>query len=661
MNGPTESQVGPSTIESSYFRQGFLLAAWVALWMGAQGLMTLLGLGTRAQVGFLLLGLCGVFGGAFLRGRQRFLGLLTSVPFAVSQILFLALVAALSTLLPQDPFQMQTPEWFGRPVGAWVQALGMTDVFHSLWFTALFALLTVSMLAVAWKRRPYSLAKVGFLLVHTAPALVLIGVLWGQIAGVRAWAELKVGQGTISFQRLRGVASDKVFPLPGFQVRLERLEVRRRGTEARLMASVSKDESGISSRRSEPLPLIEGRRGKLMDTGLEYEVERFIPRAVPFGNLRVPPTAARDPEALVVLLGVGSPEPLLGTLHAFGDDEFRKDEPLGRFAVLFREQLDGPLLATLRPRPAQAEKMVATLEGRRSEIPARVGERLKVGDALLKVRAVYPDFQVRADAAGNPVMSSRSPEPRDPWLEVEMVRPGSTPQRVLLSAREPDYSDRLNAANLPQGLSLRYLRMGGEMLRRFVVFSRVERRVTLVESGTVVREGTWDLNRPYVVEPGLSVTPVGLFDRYYPAPSGTEERAGPALRVKVLDPQAALSERAWLPEGGRARSFFQGRVSLSMREDLDPKTFRSTLVITDPRGQELARQVVGVNEPLVYGGLTFRQSPHPTHDPEASVILVVTEPGAWGVWLGCAILVLGTAWMFHLKPWLKGRTQGGGR
>lgn len=644
MISPSDPDVPPVRVHSSHPRQAVLLLAWVSVWMGAQWLMTLQGLGARAQVGVLLVGLCGVFGGAFLRWRAQFPALLTSLSFAISQILFMGLVVALGTLVPRS-----------QP---WAQALQVGDVFHSLWFLALLALLSLSMLAVAWKRRPYSLARIGFLLVHTAPTLVFIGGLWGQLAGVKAGADLKVGEGTYRFHRLRGADSDKAFVLPGFQVRLEHFEVQRRGAKVRLLASVPKVE-GDGDRRSSAIPMVEGRRGRLLDTGLDYEVECFLPGAVPFGTLPVPPTEAWDPDVLVVLLGVGSPDPLLGVLHAFGDEEFRKDEPQGRFAVLFREQLDGALLATLKPRPARIEQMVATFGDRRLEVPAKVGERLVLGDAQLKVVAVYPDFQVRPDGAGNPVMSSRSEEPRDPWLEVEMVRPGSPPRRVLLSAREPDYSDRLNAANLPQGLGLRYLRAGGEMLRRFVVFSRVERRVALVESGTVVREGTWDLNRPYVVEPGLSVTPVGLFDRYYAAPQGMERSVAPVLRVKVVDPRAALSERTWLTANGRGRGFFGDRVALSLQEDLDPKQFRSTLVIADPYGRELARQEVGVNKPLVYGGLAFLQSPHPPQDPEVSAILVVDEPGAWVAWLGYGMLMVGTAWMFYLKPWLKGRALRG--
>ncbi len=645
MVSPSDPDAPPARVHSSHLRQALLLLAWVSVWMGAQWLMTHLGLGARAQVGVLLVGLCGVLGGAFLRWRSQFSALLTSLSFAISQILFMGLVVALGTFVPRN-----------QP---WAQALQVGDVFHSLRFLALLALLSLSMLAVAWKRRPYSLARIGFLLVHTAPTLVLIGGLWGQLAGIKARADLKVGEGTYRFHRVRGADSDEAFVLPGFQVRLERFEVERHGAKVRLQALVPQEERGGEPRSAVSIPLVEGRRGRLLDTGLDYEVERFLPGAVPFGTLPVPPTEAWDPDVLVVLLGVGGPDPLLGVLHAFGDEELRKDEPQGRFAVLFRDQLDGALLATLKPRPARIEQMVATFGDRRLEVPAKVGERLALGDAQLKVVAVYPDFQVRQDGAGNPVMSSRSAEPRDPWLEVEMVRPGSPPRRVLLSAREPDYSDRLNAANLPQGLGLRYLRAGGETLRRFVVFSRVERRVALVESGTVVREGTWDLNRPYVVEPGLSVTPVGLFDRYYTAPQGMEKGVAPVLRVKVVDPRAALSERTWLTANGRGRGFFGGRVGLSLQEDLDPKQFRSTLVIADPYGRELARQEVSVNEPLVHGGLTFLQSPHPPQDPEASAILVVDEPGAWVAWLGYGMLMVGTAWMFYLKPWLKGRALRG--
>lgn len=647
MISPSDPDVPLAKVHSSHPWQAVLLLAWVLAWMGAQWLMTLLGLGARAQVGVLLVGLCGVLGGVFLRWRSQFSALLTSLSFAISQILFMGLVVGLGTFLPRDR--------------SWAQAPPLRDVFHSLWFLALLALLSLSMLAVAWKRRPYSLAKIGFLLVHTAPTLVLIGGLWGQLAGVKAWADLKVGEGTYRFQRLRGADSDNAFVLPGFQLRLERFEVQRQGAKVRLLAWVPREEGGGEPRSAVSIPLAEGRRGRLLDSGLDYEVERFLPGAVPFGTLPVPPAVAQDPDVLVVLLGVGSPDPLLGVLHAFGDEEFRKDEPQGRFAVIFREQLDGALLATLKPRPAQIEQMVATFGDRRLEVPAKVGERLVLGDAQLKVVAVYPDFQVRQDGAGNPVMSSRSAEPRDPWLEVELVRPGNPPRRVLLSAREPDYSDRLNAANLPQGLELRYLRAGGETLRRFVVFSRIERRVALVESGTVVREGTWDLNRPYVVEPGLSVTPVGLFDRYYAAPQGMDKGVVPVLRVKVVDPRAALSERTWLTANDPGRGFLGGRVTLSLQEDLDPKQFRSTLVIADPYGHELARQEIGVNKPLVYGGLAFLQSPHPAKDPEVSAILVVDEPGAWVAWLGYGMLMVGTAWMFYLKPWLKNRATRGDR
>lgn len=101
-------------------------------------------------------------------------------------------------------------------------------------------------------------------------------------------------------------------------------------------------------------------------------------------------------------------------------------------------------------------------------------------------------------------------------------------------------------------------------------------------------------------------------------------------------------------------------MALAFQGLADPKDLHSTLVIADPQGRELARKEVGVNDPLVYDGLAFLQSPHAARDAEASAILVVDQPGAWIAWLGYALLLVGIGWMFHLKPWLKRRAEAGG-
>ncbi len=520
------------------------------------------------------------------------------------------------------------------------------DAFHSLWCLVPLAALALILLAVAWKRRPYPPSRMGLLLVLIAPAFLLVGGLWNRLGGVKARTELKVGQGSYTLQP---VHAGKPYVLPGFQVRLERFDVSRIPSEIRLVATGPGGDLQAGLRTP---PLTEGQKGRL-GAGLDYEIERLIPGALEFGlkpgRMPVPP-ASGGADVLLVMLGLGRTEPVLGILHSFGEEAFR-EEPQGRFAVLFRERLEGSLLASLRPHAPRGERLLATFAGRTQEIPAKAGGRLEVAGAVLKVVKTYPDFQVRKDGAGNPVMSSRSQKPLDPWLEVELLSPGKAPRRVLLSARQPEYTDRLNAPNLPEGLHLKYLREGEETQTRFVVFGLAEHRVALVESGRLVREDTWVLDRPFVVEPGLSVTPLGLFEGFFPAAQGQSETPGrAAVRVRVIDTHSGASERAWICADGSAKALLEGRVALGCSQPLpDPRDLRSTLVVEDPQGRELARKVVGVSDPLVFEGLSFLQGPQGSLDPEASAILVVHRPGAWMVWLGCLILVIGGAWWAYLK------------
>jgi hypothetical protein len=81
-------------------------------------------------------------------------------------------------------------------------------------------------------------------------------------------------------------------------------------------------------------------------------------------------------------------------------------------------------------------------------------------------------------------------------------------------------------------------------------------------------------------------------------------------------------------------------------------------VIADPQGRELARKVVSVNDPLLFDGHAFLQSPQAARAADSSAILVVDQGGPWIAWVGYALLLAGIPWMFYLKPWLKRRAEG---
>ncbi len=173
-------------------RQALALIGWMLGWMVLEHLLRGQGLEGRRQLGLFLAVLALLGAGTALMARRWLFDLLTSVRFAVTQGAFLcaAVLLAMAT----------GPELFG-----------------SLWFCALLALLAASMLAVTWKRRPYDFARLGFLLVHTAPTLVLLGALWGRFYGVRARAVLHAGAAVDTLQRIGEPGRIQ----PGFRLRLE--------------------------------------------------------------------------------------------------------------------------------------------------------------------------------------------------------------------------------------------------------------------------------------------------------------------------------------------------------------------------------------------------------------------------------------------------------
>jgi hypothetical protein len=645
LTSPAAAEPAPAPFHENIPRQCLALGGWVLFWMAAEHLLRRWGLGPR----HLLIAPLGVLAAAALGARGWLFRLATSVRFALAQGAFLIGAVLLAAVVPQ-----RGP----APGPRWAAALADTtrcgEVFRSLWFGALLAALAASMLAVTWKRRPYPLARLGFLLVHVAPALMFLGLLWGRLAGVRTQEWLRPGATLDTLHPAEGP-----LPLPGFRLRLERSDLTPGDPGLRVYA-------WIPPAGPVAFPAQAGASAAL-GGGYRMDLLQVMGNAVATGQVVESPNAPATP-ALRVVLGLGLPEPLVGQLLAGSPQLGRQDEPGGRFAVVFREAWDDGLLGSLRPSPPSAEQLVLESQGRALEHSARPGDSWELPGFTLKVTRIFPDFAIRPGPDGQPEAYSRSDAAREPWAQLDLAQADGRVRRLLLSAREPEVSDRLNAANLPAGITLRYRRDGEEYQRRFVVFTRRDLRIRLLQDGRILREEPLVLQRPFIVEPGLSVTPEHLIERADPVlvagPDGNAPGRHPALRARISDPRTGAVEERWLEArlpGGPAPvvRFLDGKVALSYRDRLpEAGDDHSELVILDAQDRELGRKLIGPGQPLDFGGFRFRQTRGDPDDPQVAGIEAVREPGLWLIRTGFASLLLGCVWMFYLKPALKRRARG---
>jgi hypothetical protein len=628
VSGKTQPAPGAPTAPESLPRQLLGLVAWVGSWLLLEALFRGRGLEDRQQL-LAQLGILVVAGGfTALAVPARLNRLLTSVRFAVAQGLFLLAAVLLPALAGRAGVSLPWP---------------LQEPFARLWGGALLALLSVSALAVAWKRRPYDAARLGFLLVHAAPALLLLGILWGRWDGFRGQARLLPGA---TVERLEGAAA----PLPGFALRLEPAAAEM-GVGPKLYAFLP-GEPALGVREV-------GAEGATLGAhGYQVEVLRALPDAVETGQV-VENLAAPAAPALQVVLGLGLEAPLVGNLFALDPARSRQDEPGGRFAVVFREAWDDRLADELRPTPARSETLELTSGDRVLRHSGKPGESWRLPGFTLRVTQVYPDFAVRPGANGAPEAFSRSGTPREPWAQLDLAPDRGPARRLLLSARHPALSDRLNAPNLPPGTTLHYLRDGEEPQRRFVLFTRNDLRVRLLEDGKVVRQEPLVLGSPFIVEKGLSVTAGGILEHseavYAPNPAPEQEAGRMVLHVRVRDPLGAAEER-WLEPSLEPARFLGGRVGLGFRE-APPAPGRPgpELVVLDALGHEQARQALAPGEDLRLRGCRILALPAAPDDPWAVRVQVAREPGLPLLAAAGISLLLGSAWMFYLKPVLKRR------
>jgi hypothetical protein len=524
-----------------------------------------------------------------------------------------------------------------------------SDLLRSLWLEALLFPLAGQALAVARAHRRDLRRRPGLGLLLTGPVLLAAAALGNRAGGLRATQVIPVGGNSAAFGP--AVPSGPAVLLPGFQVKLESLEAVPRepafrlaqdGPQARWTARVESGQSG-------DLP-----------GGLRYQVERLIPDALPSGQVVEDPQGPENP-AVQVMLGLGSAEPLVGVLFALEPEGWRRDEPQGRFAVVYRDRFEPALLATLRPHPPTSQKLVLTFLGKTLEHPVRPGGTWDLPGFSLTVVGIYPDLGgLRTGPDGRQELFSRSPIFRNPWLRVRLRQASGAQADLLLSARpiqDKDYADYL-ARTLPPGMTLRYVPEGEELQDRFVLLTREDGKVRLVEDGRVTRTADLAPNRPFIVEKGLSVTLLARYDRarfepdFVPDPdvdvAAQSER--PVLRLRVWDPATGAADSRWLQaQSGDGRpvgaAFLGGRIRLVYRPKApDLRDLAGTLAAVDPTGAQVARGPVTVGDAFSYRGHRFYLDGWIPGTPASARLRLATDPGLVLAWVGLVCLVAGAIW-----------------
>jgi cytochrome c biogenesis protein ResB len=95
---------------------------------------------------------------------------------------------------------------------------------------------------------------------------------------------------------------------------------------------------------------------------------------------------------------------------------------------------------------------------------------------------------------------------------------------------------------------------------------------------------------------------------------------------------------------------------LEFRADTYPGSRRpagySSRVRIDEADGRSSEHLISMNHPLHHAGYVFFQASFVEGTPMMSILSVSRSPGLPLVYLGTALVSLGVAWMFYVKPWL---------
>jgi hypothetical protein len=592
-----------------------------------------------------------------ISARRALFLIVTSLPFAVSLLTALMFCTVAGTLILQNAQPEEYVARYGAGGSQIVRALGLDDIFHSLWFRELVGILAVTLVLVPVRNRAWRLSRLGHLGAHVGTVIVLVGALVGNMHGLKGRIDLREGQQADQLMRTDRLppGADRLVPL-GFALRLDEFEVDRYENLYRLRAYAPEGGDPASAR--------------WLPTGSWSPEEAREWTDVPSdGRFRV--TVAYPDfeigERLVDYVDDGHDHgPGQAHGHAVGSPALSVDLPGGEHADLFEHLPDRDAVAVpgapgrlrfawVEPAPrsaARPERHLLSLRGAdgAEEIEVRPGETATLGDGWeVEVQEFLPDFSYDIETR---TASSNSLQPVNPALQVELrsAAGGSTGARWLF-AKHPDL-----ALGHAAGAG------GPELLYRYEAGSRAP-AVEFVAVGAtreLLRYERGALTERAPLDAGLQALGVVNAELHESVTIAHEPRSlsdewrNPAVAIEYEDADTPATPVLLTAEHGRPFRLPSGAVLVFEKRSDDVKAYTSSVSVLED-GEAVAQATIRVNEPFAWKGFLFYQANYDEEDLRYSGLTIVKDPGLPIVFTGFVLMSLGVLYVYLVRPRLPAR------
>lgn len=548
---------------------------------------------------------------------RRLLPLLAGFRVAAASLALLAVASALGTLIVQG----KAPAFYGTKFGAlaaMILTLRLDDLFHSLWFGGLVALMNAGLVTSALRRWPVTLRNVGFFSAHLGILVIEAGAGLSAVFTVKARVDLHVGETASTAQVISsGLPTPRKVAL-GAAVQLLKFDVDHWADQPRVLMYLPGKKGGYDLKASFENEV--GVRHRLPD-GAAFRVRALFPDLVMSQRL-----VESGGNTLALKLTVDGKETFLTP-----GERSRVDARGGQVTVVLGRQ---------RPSAKPDAPPLHTVKGAQGEAkPIQPGEDVSLADGTrVKALRFFPHFSYDIDKKEAVNVSDA---PVNPALEVEVAG-----ARRWLFAKMPGFS---HAQGGPQ-LTYAFAPQGGSAVVTVIAVDSADRTVLVRKP-----DGT-EQTLPF--KEGLEVVDGIRLGALLEKASIVRE---PATASQQMKNPAVLVE---ISEGGRTREVLMtagqrepvpvGRGLLTFETHVsDPKAFRSEIAVW--RGADEKRTIVSVNNPVSVGPWKLYQANYRADDPSYSGLDAVRDPGVSWVFTGFGLLFLGVSYLIYAAPRMRAK------